>query len=140
MTQTPDTYSAANEKTAFAAERTRWDKAKIVLRKSPWSARFGMVVILAYMIVGLLAPIIAPYGEAEVFPVPFAPWEIRRADLETERVRAILAHLKQTGRLVVLALACALAQDPAARVHLLPCGGQEPTRIAGRGGGAETGW
>ncbi len=33
--------------------------------------------------------------------VPFAPWEIRRADLETERVRAILAHLKQTGRLVV---------------------------------------
>jgi DNA invertase Pin-like site-specific DNA recombinase len=31
--------------------------------------------------------------------VPFAPWEIRRADLETEQVRAILEHLKRTGRL-----------------------------------------
>ena len=30
--------------------------------------------------------------------VPFAPWEIRRADLETEHVRAIVAHLKRTGR------------------------------------------
>ena len=33
--------------------------------------------------------------------VPFAPWEIRRADLESEQVRAILAHLKRTGRLLL---------------------------------------
>jgi hypothetical protein len=33
--------------------------------------------------------------------VPFAPWEIRRADLETEQVRAILAQLKRTGRLLI---------------------------------------
>jgi DNA invertase Pin-like site-specific DNA recombinase len=33
--------------------------------------------------------------------VPFAPWEIRRSDLESERVRAILAHLERTGRLIV---------------------------------------
>jgi DNA invertase Pin-like site-specific DNA recombinase len=33
--------------------------------------------------------------------VPFAPWEIRRSDLETERVRAILEHLKRTGRLMI---------------------------------------
>ncbi len=33
--------------------------------------------------------------------VPFAPWEIRRSDLEGERVRAILSHLKRTGRLVL---------------------------------------
>ena len=33
--------------------------------------------------------------------VPFAPWEIRRADLERERVRAVLARLKQTGRVVL---------------------------------------
>jgi hypothetical protein len=33
--------------------------------------------------------------------VPFAPWEIRRSDLESERVRAILAHLERTGRLVL---------------------------------------
>ena len=30
---------------------------------------------------------------------PFAPWEIRRCDLETERVRAIVEQLKRTGRL-----------------------------------------
>jgi peptide/nickel transport system permease protein len=93
MTQTPDTYSAANEKTAFSAERTRWDKAKIVLRKSPWSARFGMVVILAYMIVGLFAPIIAPYGEAEVFPVPFAPWDATHIFGTDQIGRDILSRL-----------------------------------------------
>lgn len=32
---------------------------------------------------------------------PFAPWEIRRCDLETERVRAILEHLERTGRLIL---------------------------------------
>jgi DNA invertase Pin-like site-specific DNA recombinase len=33
--------------------------------------------------------------------VPFAPWEIQRCDLESERVRAILDRLKRTGRLVL---------------------------------------
>ena len=33
--------------------------------------------------------------------VPFAPWEICRADLETEPIRGILAHLKRTGRLLI---------------------------------------
>jgi hypothetical protein len=33
--------------------------------------------------------------------VPFAPWEIKRADLDSERVRAIIEHLKRTGRLVL---------------------------------------
>lgn len=33
--------------------------------------------------------------------VPFAPWEIRRSDLETKRVRAILEYLERTGRLIL---------------------------------------
>ena len=33
-----------------------------------------MVVIFAYLIVAVFAPLIAPYGEAEIFEVPFAPW------------------------------------------------------------------
>jgi hypothetical protein len=33
--------------------------------------------------------------------VPFAPWQIQRTDLDNERVRAVLAHLKQSGRLVL---------------------------------------
>ncbi len=43
--------------------------------------------------------------DAGVLPMrqvsPFAPWEIQRADLDSERVRAILERLKRTGRLVV---------------------------------------
>jgi DNA invertase Pin-like site-specific DNA recombinase len=33
--------------------------------------------------------------------VPFAPWEIRRADLDREPVRSVIEHLKRTGRLVL---------------------------------------
>jgi len=33
--------------------------------------------------------------------VPFAPWEIRRADVDGERVRAVLVRLKLTGRVVL---------------------------------------
>ncbi len=33
--------------------------------------------------------------------VPWAPWEIRRSDLESEPVHGILEHLKQTGKLVL---------------------------------------
>ena len=32
---------------------------------------------------------------------PRAPWEIRRADLNTEPVRSILEHLRRTGKLVL---------------------------------------
>lgn len=42
---------------------------------------------------------------ADILPMrqvaPFAPWEIQRADLDSERVRAILERLKRTGRIVV---------------------------------------
>ena len=31
--------------------------------------------------------------------VPYAPWEIRRAELDSDRVRGILGTLKRTGRL-----------------------------------------
>ena len=33
-----------------------------------------MIVIFLYVICALFAPVLAPYGEAEVFPEPFAPW------------------------------------------------------------------
>ena len=32
---------------------------------------------------------------------PWAPWEIRRADLEAEPLRSVLAHLRRTGRLLL---------------------------------------
>ncbi len=74
MTQTSQTYSAKDEATSFLAQRTAWDRTKILLKKSPFTARFGMIVIALYVIVAVFAPWIAPYGEAEVFPTPYAPW------------------------------------------------------------------
>ena len=74
MTQDPETYSALGEVGAFQERRTLWTRIKLDLKKSPMTARFGMSVILIYAIVAIFAPLLAPYGEAEVFPVPYAPW------------------------------------------------------------------
>ena len=74
MTQEPETYSALGEVGAFQERRTFWSRVKLDLKKSPMTARFGMAVIFIYAVVAIFAPFFAPYGEAEVFPVPYAPW------------------------------------------------------------------
>ena len=74
MNKEKETYSALGEVGGFQQKRTRWDRTRLDLQKSPLTARFGLVVIFAYIIVALFAPFIAPYGEAEVFPIPYAPW------------------------------------------------------------------
>jgi len=43
------------------------------LRTAPLTAAFGMFVILTYAIAGIFAPVMAPYGEAEVIASAFAP-------------------------------------------------------------------
>lgn len=74
MSQEQTTYSATDEVTSFLEKRTAWSRTKILLRKSPATARFGMIVIAIYILVAIFAPWIAPYGEAEVFAQPYAPW------------------------------------------------------------------
>ena len=69
-----ETYSALGEVGDFQQKRTRWARIRLDLAKSPLTARFGLLVILVYAFVALFAPFIAPYGEAEVFPIPYAPW------------------------------------------------------------------
>ncbi|RWD30700.1 MAG: ABC transporter permease [Mesorhizobium sp.] len=54
--------------------RTRASRVKAALKKAPFSAWLGIVVILGYVFVALLAPWIAPYGETQVFTEAFAPW------------------------------------------------------------------
>jgi peptide/nickel transport system permease protein len=45
------------------------------LKKAPLSAWFGMTVIAIYVLVAIFAPLLAPYGEAEVVSSqPYAPW------------------------------------------------------------------
>ena len=74
MIQEQTAYSAKDEVTFFLEKRTTWSRTKILLRKSPTTARFGMIIITIYIFVAIFAPWIAPYGEAEVFAVPYAPW------------------------------------------------------------------
>ena len=69
-----ETYSALGEVGDFQQKRTRWARIRLDLAKSPVTAKFGLLVILIYILVALFAPLIAPYGEAEVFPIPYAPW------------------------------------------------------------------
>ena len=69
-----ETYSALGEVGDFQQKRTRWARILLELAKSPMTAKFGLLVISIYVVVALFAPLIAPYGEAEVFPIPYAPW------------------------------------------------------------------
>jgi peptide/nickel transport system permease protein len=43
------------------------------LRTAPLTAGFGMFVIFTYAVAGIFAPVIAPYGEAQVISSAFAP-------------------------------------------------------------------
>ena len=74
MSEDSQTYSATAESGNVYERRSRWTKIKLAARKSPYTARFGMTVILFYVLVALLAPVLAPYGEAQVFPAPYEPW------------------------------------------------------------------
>jgi peptide/nickel transport system permease protein len=44
------------------------------LVRAPLSAKFGMLVIVVYILVALFAPVLAPFGETQVVGEGFAPW------------------------------------------------------------------
>ena len=45
-----------------------------LLRKSPWSARFGMLVVFFYVFVAVFGPLLTPYGESEIVGFEYEPW------------------------------------------------------------------
>jgi peptide/nickel transport system permease protein len=49
-----------------------YNTAKII-KTAPLTASFGMFVVMTYAISGIFAPIIAPFGEAEIVSSAFAP-------------------------------------------------------------------
>jgi peptide/nickel transport system permease protein len=55
------------------ARRTFWETTKRTLATAPLSAWFGMIVIAIYLIAAIFAPLIAPYGEAEVVGRAYQP-------------------------------------------------------------------
>ena len=77
MSEDSQTYSATAESGNVYERRSRWVKIKLAARKSPYTARFGVTVILFYVLVALLAPLLAPYGEAQIFPAPYEPWNAK---------------------------------------------------------------
>jgi len=44
------------------------------MKKAPWSAQFGLLVIVIYIFVAVFAPILTPYGESEIVGSEFEPW------------------------------------------------------------------
>ena len=67
-------YSASAEVGDVRIRRSRTERTWLALKKAPLSAWFGMIVVAAYVMVALFAPWLAPYGEAQIFAEPFAPW------------------------------------------------------------------
>jgi peptide/nickel transport system permease protein len=69
-----ENYSAVSETGAVLEKRSIWQRFVLDLKKSPISARFGLIVIAIYIFIAVFAPWLAPYGESQVFPAPYEPW------------------------------------------------------------------
>ncbi len=69
-----DDQSNLAETTLFRERRSRWEILVLELSKAPVSAWFGLIVIGIYCLVAIFAPLLAPYGEAEIVSTPFVPW------------------------------------------------------------------
>jgi peptide/nickel transport system permease protein len=54
--------------------RTTLQWIGVELRKAPVTAWFGLIVITAYLLVALLAPVLAPYGESVLAGNSYEPW------------------------------------------------------------------
>ena len=74
MKKSSENYSAVSETGAVLKKRSTWQRFVLDLKKSPISARFGLIVIAIYIFIAVFAPWLAPYGESQVFPAPYEPW------------------------------------------------------------------
>ncbi len=54
--------------------RSRWAGCKSALGKSPWTARFGILVLLGYILIAVFAPALTPYGESQIVASAYEPW------------------------------------------------------------------
>ena len=111
MSENTQSYSAKGEVSNITKRRTRFERIKIAFSKAPLSAWFVMIVLSIYLIAAFFAPFIAPHGEAEVFPVAYAPWGGEHL-LGTDQIgRDILSRLIFASRntLGICFLACTIA-------------------------------
>ena len=75
MSNASNQYSAKNEVSNVYVRRTILQRSIIALSKAPFTAWLGMIIVSSYFFVAIFAPYLAPYGEAQIFKVPYAPWD-----------------------------------------------------------------
>ena len=75
MSKTINQYSAKDEVANVYVRRTALQRIFIYLSKAPFTAWLGMIIVCSYFFVAIFAPYLAPYGEAQIFKVPYAPWD-----------------------------------------------------------------
>lgn len=74
MAQSGSNYSAAGEVALVRQRRTWSQNVWRGLKAAPLTAKAGLLIIAAYIFVAVFAPLLAPYGESEVFPQQYLPW------------------------------------------------------------------
>jgi peptide/nickel transport system permease protein len=97
------------------------------MKTAPLTAGFGLFVIFTYTIAGVFAPIIAPYGEAEVISSAFAPADenmLLGADqLGRDMFSRIIYGARNTVGLALLATMLAFAMGATAGLYAATKGG-----------------
>ncbi len=68
-------YSAAGEVGMIKSRRTFRENVWRGLKSAPPTALFGLTVITIYAFFAIFAGFLAPYGEAEIFDLSYAPWD-----------------------------------------------------------------
>ena len=68
-------YSAAGEVGMIKSRRTFRENVWRGLKTAPPTAIFGLTVISLYVFIAVFAGFLAPFGEAEIFDLSYAPWD-----------------------------------------------------------------
>jgi peptide/nickel transport system permease protein len=74
MSVEPDQYLAMAGPTPASARRRPAMSAWRALKAAPVTAWFGILVIAAYTVLAVFAPLLAPYGQSEVVANQYEPW------------------------------------------------------------------
>ena len=75
MTEQTNTIGESTDAAPPTVNKTsRFKMAMRELKKAPLSAKFGVLVIIIYIVAALFAPALAPSGEAEIVGSEYEPW------------------------------------------------------------------
>lgn len=85
--------SATQPERVIKARRTFFEEAVRTLKSAPFSAWFGMIVILLYALCAIFAPLIAPYSESEIIGKAYE-YSSARSWLGTDQIgRDVLSRM-----------------------------------------------